>query len=348
MSRFALRALSTSARALEAAAEAAPVAAVELRPEWTPKGKPQPTRPSRGTRVALPNGLPEPTSYPPSKSYLNKVEEMRFKGEVPKPHPLWAFFHVPAESMEVTADTKFPPDFGSVPRLENENVELKSGRSWSAPELRLKSFGDLHTLWYLLLRERNVIATQKAERKRLRVAPQYGGKLLSIRSLRCRKSMARIKYVLNERRLGAIAAAAPSVHAEATARVTVPFALRGINDPASQVEALAGRHPIPDVLSAEDRAALAAAKDARNDAILARKAALKAARRAAKRAEKLEQEMTDAEVEALVQAEEDVAKEEAVTKKIEDQVAAKEAEASPVKEEAAPAKVEAAPATSKN
>jgi hypothetical protein len=36
----------------------------------------------------------------------------------------------------------------------------------------------------VLLRERNVIATQKAERKRLRIASQYGGKLLSIRSLR--------------------------------------------------------------------------------------------------------------------------------------------------------------------
>ncbi|GMK56365.1 hypothetical protein CspeluHIS016_0302050 [Cutaneotrichosporon spelunceum] len=331
MSRLALRALSTSARALEAAAEAAPAAAVELRPEWTPKGKPQPTRPPRATRVALPNGLPEPTSYPPSKSYLNKVEQMRAKAEVPKPHPLWAFFHVPPESLEVTADTTMPPDFGSVRRLENESVELKSGRSWSAPELRLKSFEDLHTLWYLLLRERNVIATQKAERKRLRIASQYGGKLLSIQSLRCRKSMARIKYVLNERRLGAIAAAAPSVHAEAAERVTVPFALKGINDPASQVEALAGTHPVPDVLSAEDRAALEAAKAARKDVFSAKKAALKAARRAAKRAEKLEQEMTDTEVEALVKAEEDMAKEEAVTKQVEDQAAAKEAEAAPAK-----------------
>ncbi|KLT41358.1 MRP-L47-domain-containing protein, partial [Cutaneotrichosporon oleaginosum] len=220
----------------------APVA-VELRPQWTPKGKPQPTRPARATRVTLPNGLPEPSTYPPSKNWLDKVEKMRAAGEAPKQHPLWAFFHVPPESMEVTADTKMPPDFGSLPRLENESAELKSGRSWSAPELRLKSFEDLHTLWYILLRERNVIATQKAERKRIRIAQQYGGKLLSVRSLRCRKSMARIKYVLNERRLGAIAAAAPSVHADAAQRVSVPFALKGLNDPASQVEALAGVTP---------------------------------------------------------------------------------------------------------
>ncbi|GAQ88091.1 mitochondrial ribosomal protein L29 precursor [Klebsormidium nitens] len=73
---------------------------------------------------------------------------------------------------------------------------LVVGREWKASDLRLKSFDDLHKLWYVLLKERNMLATQKEiHRKAGYVMPRLD------RIPKVRKAMCRIKHVLTERAL---------------------------------------------------------------------------------------------------------------------------------------------------
>ncbi|CAB3987271.1 39S ribosomal L47, mitochondrial [Paramuricea clavata] len=87
----------------------------------------------------------------------------------------------------------FPP--GVLETQQPLPEEVKSGRSWRAAELRQKSNEDLHKLWYVLLKERNMLLTVQAEARRQEVvmpSPQRFHKV--------KKSMAMIKVVLDERK----------------------------------------------------------------------------------------------------------------------------------------------------
>lgn len=110
--------------------------------------------------------------------------------EVDPNHGLWGFFRKKVDSEgKVSYETVEPRD-----------AHDESGRSWTASELRRKSFKDLHTLWYVLLRERNILATQKEEARRMGVRSTES-LAAAVRDRLCRKSMARLKYIINERRL---------------------------------------------------------------------------------------------------------------------------------------------------
>lgn len=63
-----------------------------------------------------------------------------------------------------------------------------SSRSWLAPELRRKSSADLHTLWYVLLMERNRLATSWEElgRNSVTTGANMLGQSLSYRHHRVR------------------------------------------------------------------------------------------------------------------------------------------------------------------
>lgn len=71
------------------------------------------------------------------------------------------------------------------------------GRAWTTLELDRKSFDDLHTLWWMCVRERNRIYTDHLERKRLRAG--YGDLEGQVRDKTVQKTMRGIREVLERR-----------------------------------------------------------------------------------------------------------------------------------------------------
>lgn len=86
----------------------------------------------------------------------------------------------------------FPPGVLEKGELAPESVE--TGRRWRAGELRAKSNEDLHKLWYVLLKQRNMLLTLRHEAKRQGVPMPSPTRLHKVQ-----KSMAAIKAVIGER-----------------------------------------------------------------------------------------------------------------------------------------------------
>ncbi|KAK8797297.1 hypothetical protein WA158_004505 [Blastocystis sp. Blastoise] len=83
-------------------------------------------------------------------------------------------------------------EFVDTTRATSEKIVY--GRAWKASELRRKSFEDLHKLWYVLLKERNVLLTERYDAQARNVQMSHPERLSRVNC-----SMARLKTVLSER-----------------------------------------------------------------------------------------------------------------------------------------------------
>ncbi|PSR95861.1 39S ribosomal protein [Actinidia chinensis var. chinensis] len=95
-----------------------------------------------------------------------------------------------------TARTGYNPleEFFEADRGRDDDKPVVYGRSWKASELRLKSWDDLHKLWYVLLKEKNMLMSQRQMLHAQNLRFPHPERLPKVR-----KSMCRIKHVLTER-----------------------------------------------------------------------------------------------------------------------------------------------------
>ena len=94
-----------------------------------------------------------------------------------------------------------PLDAFRDPVDRNTRMNETVGRQWSVKELRRKSYEDLHRLWYVLYKEKNMLLTeQQLSRRRQLIFPQPE------RFKKVQKSMGAIRQVLGERKRVKVAA----------------------------------------------------------------------------------------------------------------------------------------------
>ncbi|XP_064186220.1 39S ribosomal protein L47, mitochondrial [Anguilla rostrata] len=84
-------------------------------------------------------------------------------------------------------------EFFDIPENWGETT-VKSGAPWTAKQLRTKSNEDLHKLWYVLLKERNMLLTVEQESKRQRRSMPSPERLRKVE-----RSMLRLDSVVKER-----------------------------------------------------------------------------------------------------------------------------------------------------
>ncbi|CAD8057059.1 unnamed protein product [Paramecium primaurelia] len=81
-------------------------------------------------------------------------------------------------------------------QLKDTKQQVSQGRSWKVEELRLKSTEDLTKLWYVMLKEKNLLLSDGIFFKKVIGVKGRMGKLVQLK-----KSMARLKTVVKEREI---------------------------------------------------------------------------------------------------------------------------------------------------
>ncbi|KAG6015670.1 hypothetical protein E4U41_004580 [Claviceps citrina] len=110
---------------------------------------------------------------------LPKPRDFKPKIPVDESHGLWGFFPAPGKTVWTPRETE------------------QHGRAWTVEELRKKSWEDLHSLWWVCCKERNMLATSKAELIKGKLG--FGEKEFEARDEEVTKTMRAIKHALTER-----------------------------------------------------------------------------------------------------------------------------------------------------
>lgn len=96
-------------------------------------------------------------------------------------------------ALHTTISRRGLEEFFDLPENRGES-SVKSGGPWTAKQLRTKSNEDLHKLWYVLLKEKNMLLTLQQESRRQKVMMPSPERLRKVE-----RSMIRLETVVNER-----------------------------------------------------------------------------------------------------------------------------------------------------
>lgn len=94
-------------------------------------------------------------------------------------HGLWGFFPAKGQAFWKPSETE------------------EYGRAWTVEELRKKAWPDLHALWWVCCKERNMLATSRRDLIRAKVG--FGEREIQNRDDEIRRTMRNIKHALTER-----------------------------------------------------------------------------------------------------------------------------------------------------